>query len=56
MGQQGEERVIQQQDAGAPEVTAIPSSRREGARKFFLPRIIKEPVGRYSPEGAVFDT
>ncbi len=27
-----------------------------GGRKFFLPRIIKDPVGRYSPEGAVFDT
>jgi hypothetical protein len=27
-----------------------------GGRKFFLPRIMKEPVGRYSPLGAVLDT
>ena len=27
-----------------------------GGRKFFFPRIMKEPVERYSPVGAVFDT
>ena len=27
-----------------------------GGRKFFLPRIMKLPVTRYSPEGAVLDT
>jgi hypothetical protein len=28
----------------------------EGGRKFFLPRIMNEPVTRYSPDGAVLDT
>ena len=27
-----------------------------GGRKFFFPRTMKDPVGRYSPLGAVFDT
>ena len=27
-----------------------------GGRKFFFPRMMKLPVGRYSPVGAVFDT
>jgi hypothetical protein len=27
-----------------------------GGKKFFFPRIMKEPVERYSPVGAVFDT
>ena len=35
---------------------ANPSSSRVGAKKFFFPRIMNEPVGRYSPVGAVLDT
>ena len=27
-----------------------------GGRKFFLPLTMKEPVGKYSPLGAVLDT
>jgi hypothetical protein len=27
-----------------------------GGRKFFFPRTMKLPVGRYSPVGAVFET
>lgn len=27
-----------------------------GGKKFFLPRIMNEPVGRNSPVGAVLDT
>ena len=27
-----------------------------GGRKFLRPRTMKDPVGRYSPLGAVFDT
>lgn len=33
-----------------------PMTRGCGGRKFFFPRTMKDPVGRYSPLGAVFDT
>lgn len=33
-----------------------PMTRGWGGRKFLRPRIMKEPVGRYSPLGAALDT
>ncbi len=53
-----------EQEMEAVRVNALTSLKRKerpitrgwGGRKFFLPRIMKDPVGRYSPLGAVLET
>ena len=39
-----------------PEHEGEAHDERLRGRKFFFPRMMKLPVGRYSPVGAVFDT
>jgi hypothetical protein len=49
-------RCFEIHDSSSLNKSVKPISILDGWIKFFFPLIIKLPVGRYSPEGADFDT